>query len=71
MHFGKQVGCVGNRGSTKSEIRLHEIWIQDFCKKNVSTEIRRWIQDLDYKCKKNILVTHFYGIIVNRNEFVK
>ena len=34
--------------TTKSEIRLHEIWIQDFCK-NVSTEVRRWIQDLDYK----------------------
>lgn len=41
-------GSVGNIGSTKSEIRLHEIWIQDFCK-NVSTEVRRWIQDLDYK----------------------
>lgn len=40
--------CVGNIDSTESEVKLHEMWIQDFCK-STPKEIGEWIQDLDYK----------------------
>ena len=40
--------CVGNIGNTESEIKLHEMWIQDFCK-NTPVETREWIQELDYR----------------------
>ena len=39
-------GGVGNIGSTKSEVRLHEMWIQDFCK-NAPEESREWILKLN------------------------
>lgn len=38
----------GNIDSTESEVKLHEMWIQDFCK-STPKEIGEWIQDLDYK----------------------
>ena len=41
-------GCAGNIDSTESEIRLHKMWIQDFCK-STPKEIGEWIQDLYYK----------------------
>lgn len=41
-------GCVGNIDGTESEVKLHEMWIQDFCK-STPKEIGEWIQDLDYK----------------------
>ena len=41
-------GCVGNIDSTESEDRLHEMWIQEFCK-NTPMEIREWIRELDYQ----------------------
>lgn len=41
-------GRVGNIDSTESEVKLHEMWIQDFCK-STPKEIGEWIQDLDYK----------------------
>ena len=41
-------GCAGNIDSTESEVRLHEIWIQDFCE-NTPMETREWIQELDYQ----------------------
>ena len=42
------VGCVGNIGNTESEIKLHEMWIRDFCK-NVPKENREWLLALDQK----------------------
>lgn len=41
-------GCIRNIGNTESEIKLHEMWIQDFCQ-DISKEIKDWIQELDYK----------------------
>ena len=35
-------GCAGNIGSTESEVRLHEMWIRNFCK-NAPKEIGEWI----------------------------
>ena len=37
--------CVGNIGNTESEIKLHEMWIRNFCK-NTPKEIREWIREL-------------------------
>jgi len=41
-------GRVGNIDSTESEVKLHEMWIQDFCE-NIPMETREWIQELDYQ----------------------
>ena len=41
-------GYVGNIGNTESEIKLHEMWIHNFCK-NAPMETREWIQELDYR----------------------
>ena len=41
-------GRVGNIDSTESEVRLHEMWIQEFCE-NAPMEIREWIRELDYE----------------------
>ncbi|EDO56865.1 hypothetical protein [Clostridium sp. L2-50] len=39
-------GCVGNIGNTESEISLHKMWMQNFCK-NAPKESREWIQKLN------------------------
>lgn len=39
-------GCVGNIGNTGSEISLHKMWMQNFCK-NAPKESREWIQKLN------------------------
>ena len=33
---------------TKSEVRLHEMWVRDFCK-NAPKETRKWLLELDQK----------------------
>lgn len=43
---GNGGGCVGNIGNTESEISLHKMWMQNFCK-NAPKESREWIQKLN------------------------
>ena len=39
-------GCGGNIGYTETEISLHKMWMQNFCK-NAPKESREWIQKLN------------------------
>ena len=55
-HFKKEWDClealqetggrIGNIGNAESEIKLHEMWIRDFCK-NAPKENREWLLALD------------------------
>ena len=38
--------CLGNIGNTESEISLHKMWMQNFCK-NAPKESKEWIQKLN------------------------
>ena len=56
--------CAGNIDSTESEIRLHKMWIQEFCE-NAPMETREWIRELEYQ--KNMISLSMKMNLANRD----
>ena len=54
--------CVGNIGNTESEISLHKMWMQNFCKMHPKKA------EMDSKIELKYAVEHFCDIIINRAD---